>query len=130
MLKSNKTVDVGFSTGVIVVVVVATLVATAVVVAFDRTLDGATEDVVSSLLEPQATTNEIPSRPAINLSPFDISNGLAPISRIIHDELSGIWVKGQLPAAFVGFVVMLATKWNQVLEIGRPAILPVVNMVD
>ncbi len=72
--------------------VVATLVATAVVVAFDWTLDGATEDVDSSPLEPHATTNEIPSRTVINVSRFDIPDGLAPISRIIHGELSGIWI--------------------------------------
>jgi hypothetical protein len=66
------------------------LVATAVVGAIDCVVVDATEDVPSSLLEPHATTNEIPSRPVINVSLFDISNGLAPISRIIHGELSGI----------------------------------------
>ena len=91
---------------------------------------GATEDVVSSLLEPQATTNEIPSRPVNNVSRFDISNGLAPISRIIHGELSGIWIEAQLPATFVCFVVMSTAKWNQVVEIGRSAVFPIVNMVD
>ena len=112
------------------VVVVVVLVATAVVGAIDCVIAGATEDVVSSLLEPHATTNVIPSRPVINVSRFDISNGLAPISRIIHGELSGIWIKGQLPATFVYFVVMPTAKWNQVVEIGRSAVFPVVNMVN
>ncbi len=69
-------------------------------------VDGATEDVVSSRLEPHATTNEIPSRPAINLSPFDIPNGLAPNSRIIHGELAVIWIEAQLPSAFMSFMVV------------------------
>ena len=68
------------------------LVATAVVGATDCVVVGATEDVASSLLEPQATTNEIPSRLVINVSRFDMSNGLAPISRIIHGELFEIWI--------------------------------------
>ena len=68
------------------------LVATAVVGAIDCVVVGATEDVASSLLEPQATTNEIPSRLVINVSRFDMSNGLAPISRIIHGELFEIWI--------------------------------------
>ena len=64
------------------------------------------------------------------MSLFDISNGLAPISRIIHGELTTIWIKAQLPATLMGFVVMPTAKWNQVVEIGRPAIFPVVNMVN
>ena len=109
---------------------VVVLVETAVVVAIDCVVVGATEDVVSSLLEPHATTNEIPSRPIINLSPFDISNGLAPTSRIIHGELTTIWIEAQLPATFVCFMVMSTAKRNQVLEIGRPAVFPIVNMVN
>ena len=64
------------------------------------------------------------------MSRFDISNCLAPISRITHGELSEIWIKTQLPATLMGFVVMPTAKWNQVVEIGRPAIFPVVNMVN
>ena len=48
----------------------------------------------------------------------------------MHGELTVIWVEAQLPAAFVRFMVMSTAKRNQVLEIGRPAILPVVNMVN
>ena len=101
---------------------VLVLVETAVVGAIDCVVVGTTEAVPSSLLEPHATTNEIPSRPVINLSLFDILNCLAPISRIIHGELSGIWIKAQLPATFVSFVMMLAAKWNQVVEIGWSAV--------
>ena len=72
--------------------VVATLVTTTVVVAFDGTLGATTEDVPSSLLEPHATTNEIPSRLVINVSRFDIPKCLAPISRIIHGGLFEIWI--------------------------------------
>ena len=93
-------------------------------------VDGATEDDDSSLLEPHATTTEMPSTPVINLSTFDIPNGLAPISRIIHGELTVIWVEAQLPFAFVGFVMVSTAKWNQVVEIGRPTIFPVINMVN
>ena len=75
-----------------VVDVVVVLAVNEVVGAIDRIVVGATEDVVSSLLEPHATTNEIPSRPVINLSRFDIPKCLAPISRIIHGGLSGIWI--------------------------------------
>jgi hypothetical protein len=93
-------------TVVVVVVVVVVLVTTAVVGAIDCVIAGTTEDVVSSLLEPHATANEIPSRLVIILSRFDIPNGLAPISRIIHGELSGIWIKAQLPTAFMSFVMV------------------------
>ena len=112
------------------VVVVVVLVETAVVGAIDCVVVGTTEAVPSSLLEPHATTNEIPSRPVINLSLFDILNCLAPISRIIHGELTTIWIKAQLPATLVCFVVMPTAKWNQVIEISRPAIFPIVNMVN
>ena len=71
---------------------VVVLVATAVVGAIDCVVVGATEDDDSSLLEPHATTNEIPSRPVINVSRFDIPKCLAPISRIIHGGLFEIWI--------------------------------------
>ena len=64
------------------------------------------------------------------MSRFDISNGLAPISRIIHGELTTIWIKAQLPATFMRFVMVPTAKWNQVVEIGRPAIFPIVDMVN
>jgi hypothetical protein len=55
---------------------VVVLVETAVIGAIDCVVVGATDDVPSSLLEPHATTNEIPSTPVINLIPIDISNCL------------------------------------------------------
>jgi len=99
---------------------VVVLVETAVVVAIDCVVVGVVEDVVSSLLEPHATTNEIPSRPVINLSLIDISNCLAPISRIIHGELTTIWIEAQLPAAFVHSVLaLISTYWVRVFRLMR-----------
>ena len=50
-------------------------------------------------------------------------------AELSHGQPSGHRIKSQLPASFMGGVVMLRTQWNHVVEIGFSAVFPILDVM-
>ena len=50
-------------------------------------------------------------------------------AELSHGQPSGHRIKSQLPASFVGGMVMLRTQRNHVVEIGFSAVFPILNVM-
>ena len=55
--------------------------------------------------------------------------GSYSVAELSHRQLAGHRVKSQLPASFMGGVVMLRTQRNHVVEIGFSAVFPILNVM-
>ena len=55
--------------------------------------------------------------------------GSYSVAELSHRQLAGHRVKSQLPASFMGGVVMLRTQRNHVVEIGFSTIFPIFNVM-